>query len=51
MLMLDPVRKHSCGHKNYIYALAWHVVGPGGKNTIEMIRILGVRDMEWPPEQ
>lgn len=40
MLTLDPLRKHSFGHKNGIYALGWHVVGLDGKNTVEMARLL-----------
>lgn len=51
MLMLDPLRKHSFRHKNGIYALGWHVVGPDGENTVKMARLLWVRDLEWHPEE
>lgn len=44
MLMLDPLRKYSFDHKNGIYVLGWHVVGPDGKNTVEMGMLLWVRD-------
>lgn len=43
MLMLDPVRKHSCRHNNGIYALVWHAVGPDGENTVKMARLLWVK--------
>lgn len=51
MLMLDPLRKHSFRHKNGIYALSWHVVGPDGENTVKMARLLWVRDKKWCPEE
>lgn len=45
MLMLGPAKKHSFGHEN-IFALCWHVLGPDGEHTVEMVRLLGVREIE-----
>lgn len=45
--MLELLRKHSFGHKNGIYMLGWHVIGPDGENTVEMARLLCIRDTEW----
>ena len=46
MLMLEPLRKHSFGHKNAVYAPGWHVMGTDGERTVEVDRLLWVRDTE-----
>lgn len=51
MLILEPLRKHSFGHKNAVYALGWHVIGADGEKAVEMARLLWVRDTEWLLEQ